>query len=130
MLTRQRPGHKLGCPSLRAPSAMVRGLTEVGPRQSSNCLTRPDLHYGAGADRGTDFLLVGFVLVRCLVLAAKCLVLAAMQLRPGTSVRRRRRSRKSGHCKIVRLKPGQLSRLSRHGKVPAAPGQPALDLMP
>ena len=43
-------------------------------------------------------------------------------LRRGTSVRCRRQSRKSGHCKIVRLKPG-LSRLSRHGKVPAALSQ-------
>ena len=39
----------------------------------------PDLHYGAGADRGTDRLSVGFVLVRRLLLSAKCLVLAAMQ---------------------------------------------------
>jgi hypothetical protein len=37
----------------------------------------PDLHYG-GAE-GADWLLVGFALVRRLLLAAKHLVLAAMQ---------------------------------------------------
>ena len=37
----------------------------------------PGLHYGG--DRGADWLFVGFVLVRDLLLAAKCLVLAAVQ---------------------------------------------------
>jgi hypothetical protein len=32
--------------------------------------TRPDLHYGG--DRGADWLFVGFVLVRRLLLSAKC----------------------------------------------------------
>jgi len=49
-------------------------LPEVGPRQSGNCLTRPRSALRA------CWLLVDFVLVRRLLLSAKCLVLAAKQL--------------------------------------------------
>ena len=56
------------------------GLAEVGPRQSLCRLTRPQSALrGVGDNRGTDWLLVGFALVRVLLLSAKHLFLAAKQ---------------------------------------------------
>jgi len=54
---------------------------EEGPRRRGNIGRRgPDLHYGVvGDDRGTDWLFVGFALVRVLLLSAKHLFLAAKQ---------------------------------------------------
>ena len=53
---------------------------EVGPRQRGKGLTRSlDLHSVGWNDRGADWLLVGFALVRVLLLSAKHLFLAALQ---------------------------------------------------